>query len=53
MVTETKGVSFTKMERHCKDHLQNDQKVCYCDVTGETCNSYGCPRKGRGDRFEN
>ena len=40
--------SFNKYQRTCGHHKQDDQKVCYCDISGKTCNKFSCPRyRGR------
>lgn len=40
----SEGISFTKLEKYCPNHKQDDQKKCYCDITGKRCNKFNCPK---------
>jgi len=44
---EKKPISFTKYEKTCKSHVKGEDKVCYCEETGDVCNKDNCPKYGR------
>jgi hypothetical protein len=36
--------SFNQLQKKCKHHLAREvTRVCYCELTDSTCNSYNCP----------
>ena len=37
--------SFNKVSAVCEEHVQDEEtKKCYCELTGELCNTYNCPK---------
>lgn len=48
-----KQKSFTQFEKTCEYHFATLERLCYCELTGETCNKINCPKfEIRGTRKE-
>jgi hypothetical protein len=59
MKEKTKELSFTQYEKTCEDHICTEQRLCYCDRTGEVCSKITCwkfkkyeIREGRMEKVE-
>ena len=37
-------LSFNKLSKVCKSHIQDDLKRCFCDITGHNCRKDFCPK---------
>ena len=50
---EKKVVSFNVYQRTCEEHVQDEEKICYCYITGNICNKANCPILNEDEPDEN